>query len=155
GVKGNIVEFIGHEQRIFPIGRLDKDSEGLILLTSNGDIVNEILRAENRHEKEYLVGVNRPVTEAFLRGMARGVRIHNQMTLPCRTARIAKFGFRIVLTQGLNRQIRLMAAEFGYRVTQLRRVRIDQITLGLLKPGRWRNLTDAELRNLLPGRTDW
>ena len=154
-VTANIVDFVGHEKRIFPIGRLDKDSEGLILLTSNGDIVNEILRAENRHEKEYLVGVNRPVTEEFLRGMARGVRIHNQMTLPCRTARIAKFGFRIVLTQGLNRQIRLMAAEFGYRVTQLRRVRIDQITLGLLKPGRWRNLTDAELRNLLPGRTDW
>ena len=154
-VSGNIVEFIDHQQRIFPVGRLDKDSEGLILLTSNGDIVNEILRAESRMEKEYLVGVNRPVTEEFLRGMARGVRIHNQMTLPCRTARIAKFGFRIVLTQGLNRQIRLMAAEFGYRVTQLRRVRIDQITLGLLKPGRWRNLTDAELRNLLPGRTDW
>ena len=155
GVKGNIVDFVGHEQRIFPIGRLDKDSEGLILLTSNGDIVNEVLRAENRHEKEYLVGVNRPVTEEFLRGMARGVRIHGQLTLPCRTARIAKFGFRIVLTQGLNRQIRLMAAEFGYRVTQLRRVRIDQLTLGLLKPGRWRNLTDAELRGLLPGRTDW
>jgi len=155
GVSGNIIEFIGHEQRIFPIGRLDKDSEGLILLTSNGDIVNEILRVENRHEKEYLVGVNRPVTDEFLRGMARGVRIRGQMTLPCRTGRIAKFGFRIVLTQGLNRQIRLMAAEFGYRVTQLRRVRIDQLRLGLLKPGRWRNLTDAELRGLLPGRTDW
>ena len=154
-VSGNIVDFVGHEKRIFPIGRLDKDSEGLILLTSNGDIVNEILRAENRHEKEYLVGVNRPVTDEFLRGMARGVRIRGQMTLPCRTGRIAKFGFRIVLTQGLNRQIRLMAAEFGYRVTQLRRVRIDQLKLGLLKPGRWRNLTDAELRGLLPGRTEW
>ncbi|MFC4728927.1 pseudouridine synthase [Coralloluteibacterium thermophilus] len=154
-VKGNIVDFVGHEQRIFPIGRLDKDSEGLILLTSNGDIVNEILRAENRHEKEYLVGVNRPVTPEFLTGMARGVRIHNQTTLPCRTARIAKFGFRIVLTQGLNRQIRLMSAAFGYRVTQLRRVRIDNIRLGVLKPGQWRNLTDAELRGLLPGRTDW
>ncbi|WP_028919631.1 pseudouridine synthase [Pseudoxanthomonas suwonensis] len=154
-VKGNIVDFVGHEQRIFPIGRLDKDSEGLILLTSNGDIVNQILRAENRHQKEYLVAVNKPVTDEFLRGMSRGVRIHNQMTLPCRTSRIAKFGFRIVLEQGLNRQIRLMAAAFDYRVTQLRRVRIDNIRLGALKPGQWRNLTDAELRGLLPQHTDW
>lgn len=154
-VKDNIVDFIGHEQRIFPIGRLDKDSEGLILLTSNGDIVNEILRSENRHEKEYLVAVNRPVTQEFLAGMARGVRIHNQMTKPCRATRIAKFGFRIVLTQGLNRQIRLMAAAFGYRVTQLRRVRIVNVKLGALKVGQWRNLTDAELHGLLPERTEW
>ena len=154
-VKGNIVDFVGHQQRIFPIGRLDKDSEGLILMTSNGDIVNEVLRAENRHQKEYLVAVNKPVTDEFLRGMARGVRIHDQTTLPCRAARIAKFGFRIVLEQGLNRQIRLMSAAFGYRVTQLRRVRIDNIKLGALKPGQWRNLTDAELRGLLPQRTDW
>ena len=154
-VKGNIVDFVGHQQRIFPIGRLDKDSEGLILMTSNGDIVNEVLRAENRHQKEYLVAVNKPVTDEFLRGMARGVRIHDQTTLPCRTAKIAKFGFRIVLEQGLNRQIRLMSAAFGYRVTQLRRVRIDNIKLGALKPGQWRNLTDAELRGLLPQRTDW
>lgn len=154
-VKGNIVDFVGHEQRIFPVGRLDKDSEGLILLTSNGDIVNRILRAENRHEKEYLVAVNKPVTDEFLRGMARGVRIHGQMTLPCRTGRIGKFGFRIVLTQGLNRQIRLMSAEFGYRVTQLRRVRIDNLRLGPLKPGRWRNLTDQELQVLLPETGDW
>ena len=154
-VGGNIVDFVDHQQRIFPIGRLDKDSEGLILLTSNGDIVNEILRAENRHEKEYLVAVNKPVTPEFLAGMARGVRIHNQMTKPCRTARIAKFGFRIVLTQGLNRQIRLMAAAFGYRVTQLRRVRIVNVKLGALKVGQWRNLTDVELRGLLPGRTSW
>jgi 23S rRNA pseudouridine2604 synthase len=152
-IKGNIVDFVGHEQRIFPIGRLDKDSEGLILLTSNGDIVNEILRAENRHEKEYLVGVNHAVTPEFLTGMARGVRIHGQVTLPCRTRKIAKFGFAIVLTQGLNRQIRLMAAAFGYRVNQLRRVRIDNIKLGALKPGQWRNLSDVELRGLLPGRT--
>jgi len=154
-VKGNIVDFVGHEQRIFPIGRLDKDSEGLILLTSNGDIVNEILRAENRHEKEYLVGVNNPVTPEFLTGMSRGVRVNGQMTLPCRASRLAKYGFRIVLTQGLNRQIRLMAAAFGYRVKELRRVRIDNIKLGVLKPGQWRNLTDAELRGLIPGRTDW
>lgn len=154
-VKGNIVDFVGHEQRIFPIGRLDKDSEGLILLTSNGDIVNQILRKENRHEKEYLVSVNLPVSEEFLRGMARGVRIHGQMTLPCKTSRLGKFGFRIVLTQGLNRQIRLMSAAFGYRVKQLRRVRIDNLKLGELKPGRWRNLTDAELRGLLPEHSDW
>ena len=154
-VKGNIVDFVDHAQRIFPIGRLDKDSEGLILLTSNGDIVNELLRSENGHEKEYLVGVNKAVTPEFLAGMARGVRIHGQMTKPCRTQRLARFGFRIVLTQGLNRQIRLMSAAFGYRVTQLRRVRIVNIRLGNLKVGQWRNLTDAELHGLLPQRTQW
>jgi len=154
-VGGNIIDFVDHQQRIFPVGRLDKDSEGLILLTSNGDIVNEILRAENHHEKEYLVGVNKAVTDEFLAGMAKGVRIHGQMTKPCRTRRIAKFGFSIVLTQGLNRQIRLMAAAFGYRVTQLRRVRIDNVKLAHLKVGQWRNLTEAELKGLLPGRTQW
>jgi 23S rRNA pseudouridine2604 synthase len=154
-VKDNIVEFVGHEQRIFPVGRLDKDSEGLILMTSNGDIVNKILRAENGHQKEYLVEVNKPVTDEFLRGMARGVLIHDQMTLPCRTSKLAKYGFRITLQQGLNRQIRLMAAAFGYRVTQLRRVRIDNIKLGVLKPGQWRNLTEQELRGLLPEHTNW
>jgi 23S rRNA pseudouridine2604 synthase len=154
-VDGNIVDFVDHPQRIFPIGRLDKDSEGLILLTSNGDIVNEILRAENHHEKEYLVAVNKPVTEAFLAGMARGVRVHGQMTKPCKVRKIAKFGFAIILTQGLNRQIRLMATAFGYRVTQLRRVRIINVKLGHLKPGQWRNLTEAELKGLLPTRTRW
>jgi 23S rRNA pseudouridine2604 synthase len=154
-VGGNIVDFVDHRERIFPVGRLDKESEGLILLTSNGDIVNEILRSENRHEKEYLVAVNKPVTQEFLTGMSRGVRIHYQMTKPCKATRLAKFGFRIVLTQGLNRQIRLMADAFGYRVTQLRRVRIVNIKLGVLKVGQWRNLTDLELRGLLPGRTDW
>jgi len=154
-VSGNIVGFVDHAQRIFPVGRLDKDSEGLILLTSNGDIVNEILRSENHHEKEYLVGVNKPVTAEFLAGMAKGVRIHGQLTQPCRTRKIAKFGFAIVLTQGLNRQIRLMAASFGYRVTQLRRVRIVNVRLGALKVGQWRNLTEAELKGLLPQRTQW
>ena len=155
GVKGNIVDCVGHEQRIFPIGRLDKDSEGLILLTSNGDIVNEILRAENKLEKEYLVAVNHPVTDEFLRGMARGVPVHGQTTLPCKTGKLGKFGFRIVLVQGLNRQIRLMAAHFGHRVKQLVRVRIGNVKLGHLKPGKWRNLTDVELRGLLPHRTEW
>lgn len=154
-VKGNIVDFVDHRDRIFPIGRLDKDSEGLILLTSNGDIVNEILRSENAHEKEYLVGVNKAVTPEFLSGMARGVRVHGQLTKSCKATRIAKFGFRIVLTQGLNRQIRLMAEAFGYRVTQLRRIRIVNIKLGALKVGQWRNLTEPELRGLLPGRTQW
>ena len=155
-VKGNIVDFVGHEQRIFPIGRLDKDSEGLILLTSNGDIVNEILRAENKLEKEYLVEINHTVTPEFLRGMARGgIPIHGTPTLPARTGKLGKFGFRIVLVQGLNRQIRLMAAHSGHRVKQLLRARIGNVKLGRLKPGQWRNLTDAELHGLLPGRTDW
>ncbi len=154
-VKGNIVDFVGHEQRIFPIGRLDKDSEGLILLTSDGDIVNAVLRAESKLEKEYLVAVNHPVTPEFLRGMSRGVPVHGQTTLPCRTGKLGRFGFRIVLVQGLNRQIRLMAAHFGFRVKQLCRVRIGGVGLGHLKPGQWRNLTDAELAGLLPGREDW
>ena len=154
-VKGNIVDFVGHQQRIFPVGRLDKESEGLILLTSNGDIVNEILRAEHKLEKEYQVAVNNPVTDEFLRGMARGVLLHGETTLPCRTGKLGRFGFRIVLVQGLNRQIRLMAAHFGYRVKQLLRVRIGNVRLGRLKPGQWRNLTDAELRGLLPQRTEW
>lgn len=154
-VKGNIVDFVGHEQRIFPIGRLDKDSEGLILLTSNGDIVNEILRAEHKLEKEYLVAVNNAVTDEFLRGMARGVPLHGETTLPCKAGKLGRFGFRIVLVQGLNRQIRLMAAHFRYRVKQLVRVRIGTVKLGRLKVGQWRNLSDAELRGLLPQRSDW
>src|SRR6478672_635415 len=155
-VKGNIVDFIGHEQRIFPIGRLDKDSEGLILLTSNGDIVNQVLRAENKLEKEYLVAVNHAVTDEFLRGMARGgVPLHGEATLPCRTGKLGRFGFRITLVQGLNRQIRLMAAHFKYRVNTLVRVRIGAVKLGHLKIGSWRNLTDAELRALLPRHEDW
>ncbi len=154
-VKDNIVDFVGHQQRIFPVGRLDKDSEGLILLTSNGDIVNEILRAGQDMEKEYLVAVNNAVSDEFLRAMTRGVPVHGQLTLPCRTGKLGRFGFRIVLVQGLNRQIRLMAAHFGYRVKQLVRVRIGNVRLGRLKPGQWRNLTEAELRGLLPQRSDW
>jgi 23S rRNA pseudouridine2604 synthase len=155
-VKGNIVDFVGHQQRIFPIGRLDKESEGLILLTSNGDIVNEILRAENKLEKEYLVAINHPVDDQFLRAMARGgVPVHDKATLPCKTGKLGPHGFRIVLVQGLNRQIRLMAAHFGHRVKQLLRVRIGNVRLGHLRPGQWRNLTDAELHGLLPQRSDW
>lgn len=154
-IAGNIISFVDHQERIFPIGRLDKNSEGLILMTSNGDIVNEILRSENNHEKEYLVGVNKAVNESFLRSMARGVRIHRQITLPCKVSKLAKYGFRIVLTQGLNRQIRLMSEALGYKVVQLRRTRIINVKLGTLKPGVWRNLSDAELSGLLPNFTDW
>ncbi len=155
GIKGNIIDFVDHQERIFPIGRLDKDSEGLILLTSNGDIVNQILRSENNHEKEYLVGVNKAVTDDFLRIMARGVRIHHQLTKPCKVSRLAKYGFRITLTQGLNRQIRLMCEALGYKVTELRRIRIINVQLGKLKLGGWRNLTEQELAGLLPGNKDW
>ena len=154
-VKDNIVDLVDHAQRIFPIGRLDKDSEGLILLTSNGDIVNAILRAEHKLEKEYLVVVNRQVGDDFLRGMSRGVPLHGEVTLPCKTGKLGRNGFRIVLVQGMNRQIRLMTAYFGMRVKQLLRVRIGNIKLGHLKPGKWRNLTDAELRGLLPDHQDW
>jgi len=154
-VKGNIVDAVQYPERIFPIGRLDKESEGLIFLTNDGDIVNQILRSENKHEKEYLVGVNKPVNDVFLRTMARGVRIHNQQTLPCKVSKLAKYGFRIVLTQGLNRQIRLMCEALGYKVVQLRRTRIINVKLGTLKPGVWRNLTDAELSGLLPSFKDW
>ena len=150
-ITGNIIDFIGHTERIFPIGRLDKDSDGLILLTSNGDIVNEILRSENNHEKEYIVTVDKPITETFLTGMAGGVRILDTKTMPCKVSRLGKYEFRIILTQGLNRQIRRMCEVFGYDVRRLQRVRIVNIKLGGLKVGRWRNLTEAELHGLLPG----
>lgn len=152
GVRDNIVDFIGHEERIFPIGRLDKESEGLILLTNNGDIVNEILRSENNHEKEYLVTVDKPVTDAFITSMAGGVRILDTKTKPCKISRLGKYEFRIILTQGLNRQIRRMCEVFGYDVKRLQRVRIMNIRLGELKVGRWRNLTEIELRNLIPAK---
>lgn len=149
-IPGNIIDFIGHAERIFPIGRLDKDSEGLILLTNHGDIVNEVLRSENNHEKEYIVTVDQPLTEAFLHGMANGVRILGTVTKRCKLGRVDKLTFRIVLTQGLNRQIRRMCEQFGYEVRRLKRVRIMHIHLGGLKVGHWRNLTAAELRGLLP-----
>ena len=149
-IDGNIIDFIGHAERIFPIGRLDKDSEGLILLTNHGDIVNLILRAENNHEKEYIVTVDKPVTETFLTGMARGVNILGVRTKSCRVQRVDYCVFRIILTQGLNRQIRRMCEAFGYQVRRLQRIRIMNIKLGGLKLGRWRNLSDAELRGLLP-----
>jgi 23S rRNA pseudouridine2604 synthase len=154
-VKGNIVDFVDHPERVFPIGRLDKDSEGLILLTNDGDIVNPILRAEHRHEKEYLVAVDRPLDDRFLATMARGVRILGTTTRPCRTSRVGPRVFRIVLTEGMNRQIRRMCEALDQRVVALQRVRIMHIQLGGLKVGRWRNLTAAELaglKKLLPGK---
>lgn len=149
-VEGNIVDFVGHRERIFPIGRLDKDSEGLILLTNNGDIVNEILRGENQKEKEYLVTVDRPVTDLFLSGMASGVRILGTATKPCKVTRIDRCQFKIILTQGLNRQIRRMCSFFGYKVVRLQRVRIVNITLTGLKLGQWRELRTDEVRRLVP-----
>ena len=151
-IDGNIIDFIGHAERIFPIGRLDKDSEGLILLTNHGDIVNVILRSENNHEKEYIVTVDKPVTEAFLTGMAHGVNILGERTKPCKVSRVDNCVFRIILTQGLNRQIRRMCEVFGYHVRRLQRIRIMNIKLGNLKLGQWRDLSEAELRGLLPGR---
>jgi 23S rRNA pseudouridine2604 synthase len=154
-VEGNIIDYIGHPQRIFPIGRLDKDSEGLILLTNNGDIVNELLRVENRHEKEYVVTVDRPASDDFLAGMARGVDILGVTTHPCKVRRIGRNVFAIILTQGLNRQIRRMCAVFDYKVQRLQRVRIVNIGLQGIKVGQWRDLSLDELHGLLPNRTDW
>jgi 23S rRNA pseudouridine2604 synthase len=147
-VPENIVEFVGHRERIFPVGRLDKFSEGLILLTNDGDIVNVILRARHGHEKEYIVTVDRPVTQSFLAGMAGGVPILDTKTLPCQVEQVGVSSFRIVLTQGLNRQIRRMCEHFGYSVRRLRRIRIMNIHLGNLPIGQWRDLTPKELRNL-------
>lgn len=146
--KDNIIDYIGYPERIYPIGRLDKDSEGLLLLTNDGDIVNKILRAGNRHEKEYQVTVNRPLTAEFLRGMAEGVPILDTITKPCVIKQTGKCSFTIILTQGLNRQIRRMCEYFGYRVLSLKRTRIMHIQLGHLLPGTYRNLTDAELARL-------
>ena len=148
-IQGNIIDFVGHEQRIFPVGRLDKDSEGLILLTNNGDIINQLLRSENHHEKEYAVTVDKPVTEVFLNKMAQGVRILDTVTKPCKIRQTGKCEFTIILTQGLNRQIRRMCEVFSYTVRHLRRVRFVNLKLGSLKSGQWRNLTEAELSNLM------
>jgi len=151
-VPGNIVDFVGYPERVFPIGRLDKDSEGLILLTNDGDIVNNVLRAENEHEKEYIVAVDRPLTPAFLAGMAAGVPILDTVTNPCRVTQVGRNTFRIVLTQGLNRQIRRMCEHFDYTVRRLQRVRIMHVQLGTLPLGKWRELTATELRGLAPAQ---
>ncbi|MTD28832.1 23S rRNA pseudouridine(2604) synthase RluF [Erwinia sorbitola] len=145
GERDNIVDFVNHSKRVFPIGRLDKDSQGLILLTNHGDLVNKILRAGNDHEKEYIVTVNKPVTEEFIRGLGAGVPILGTVTKKCKVKKEAPFVFRITLVQGLNRQIRRMCEHFGYEVTKLERTRIMNINLKGLPPGEWRDLTDDEL----------
>lgn len=147
-VKGNIVHFVNHTERIFPIGRLDKDSEGLILLTNDGDIVNRILRAEGKHEKEYIVTVDRPITPSFVSGMSGGVKILGEMTLPCQVTRMKERVLRIVLTEGKNRQIRRMCSAFGFEVRRLQRIRIMNIRLGSLPVGSWRDLTAQEKAEL-------
>lgn len=147
-IEGNIVDFVKHKKRIFPIGRLDKDSEGLILLTNDGDIVNKILRAGNNHDKEYIVTVDKPLTDDFLSSMSKGVRILNTITKPCVIRKEGKCTFKIILTQGLNRQIRRMCEALGYKVLKLKRLRIMNIYLDNLPTGKWRDLTSEELMTL-------
>ena len=148
GERDNIVDFVNHSSRIFPIGRLDKDSQGLIFLTNHGDLVNKILRAGNDHEKEYLVTVDKPVTDEFIRGMGAGVPILGAVTKKCKVKKEAPFVFRITLVQGLNRQIRRMCEHFGFEVTKLERIRIMNVSLKGLPVGEWRDLTDDELIEL-------
>lgn len=147
-IKGNVVDFVNHPLRIFHIGRLDKESEGLLLLTNDGDIVNKILRAENHHEKEYIVQVDKPITEQFINKMSAGVDILDTTTLPCYVEKISDKVFKIILEQGLNRQIRRMCSALGYSVNRLQRIRIMNIKLGNLKVGQWRDLTDKEQTEL-------
>ncbi len=144
----NVVDYLAYPRRVFPVGRLDKDSEGLLLLTNDGEIVNRILRAAGGHEKEYEVRIDRPVTPEFVQQMSRGVPILDTVTLPCRVRRTGERSFNIVLVQGLNRQIRRMCEALGANVTHLRRVRIMNLRLGKLQPGQWRELTEEELAGL-------
>lgn len=153
-VKGNIIDFVNYPERIFPIGRLDKDSEGLILLTSDGSVVNEILREENNHEKEYIVTVNKKITSSFMRNMSRGVKVYNPVkneytiTKSCKVFKINDRTFKIILSQGLNRQIRRMCSQLGYKVISLKRIRIMNIRLKDLSIGKWRYLTEEELKSI-------
>lgn len=153
-IEGNIVDFINHKERIFPIGRLDKDSEGLILLTNDGDIVNKILREENNNKKEYVVSVNRSIRPEFLKKLAEGVEIYNPVkneytvTKKCDVVKIKDKTFKITLAQGLNRQIRRMCSAFDYQVVGLKRIKIMNLTLEGLKVGQWRNLTSYEVNNI-------
>lgn len=145
----NVVDYIGYPARIYPVGRLDKESGGLLLLTSDGEIVNRILRAAGGHEKEYLVVVDKALSPDFLKAMAEGVEILGRRTLPCRIQQLTVNSFRLVLVQGMNRQIRRMCEALGYRVRSLKRVRIMNITLEGLEPGEWRHLTQAEVEEML------
>ncbi|PFK34194.1 23S rRNA pseudouridine synthase F [Bacillus cereus] len=144
-IEGNIIDYINHPERIFPVGRLDKASEGLILLTNDGAIANQILHGDHEHEKEYVVTVDKPFTDWFIDGMSSGVKIKDGITKPCKVTRVDHSTFRIVLTQGMNRQIRRMSRAFGYTVTKLKRVRVMNITLDGLEVGEWRNVSEQEL----------
>ncbi|MBN8435920.1 pseudouridine synthase [Priestia flexa] len=148
-VEGNIIDFVNYPTRIFPVGRLDKASEGLILMTNDGDIFNKILRSEHGHEKEYVVTVDKVITEQFVLEMESGVEILNTITKPCKVEKISDNVFKIILTQGLNRQIRRMCKALGYRVERLQRIRIMNIHLGNLEAGAWRELSQQELNELL------
>lgn len=147
-VKGNIVDYINYPKRIYPIGRLDKPSEGLIFLTNHGDIINKILRAGNNHEKEYIVTVDTPITDDFINRMSNGVPVLDTVTKKCKVTKVSRFVFKIVLTQGLNRQIRRMCAHLSYKVTKLKRERIMNVNLDNLPVGKWRDLTKAELETI-------
>jgi 23S rRNA pseudouridine2604 synthase len=147
-IKGNVVDFVNHPLRVFHIGRLDKDSDGLLLLTNDGDIVNEILREENGHEKEYIVTVDLPITKDFIHQMQSGVPILDTVTKPCKVKQLGPRKFNMTLTQGLNRQIRRMCSALGYNVRKLQRTRIMNIHLGDLPNGQWRDLTEDELSEM-------
>lgn len=147
-VEGNIISFMNYEEYIFPIGRLDKASEGLILMTNDGDLANKILESENNHEKEYIVTVDRPFDDSFIKGMSEGVEISGVRTRLCKVSRISEDTFRIILTQGLNKQIRKMTKTFGYNVISLQRIRIINIKIQGIDTGKWRNLTEEELVEL-------
>ena len=153
-VKGNVVDFINFSERIFHVGRLDKPSEGLLLMTNDGDIVNKILRAGNRHEKEYIVRVDRPISTEFIQRMSRGIPILDTVTKPCEVQRVSRFVFKIILVQGLNRQIRRMCEYLNYEVVALKRVRIMNLTLDDLPTGEWRHLTREEVAKLQESLTD-
>lgn len=150
-VKKNIIDFVNYPYRVYPVGRLDKDSEGLILLTNQGDLVNKMMRSGNCHEKEYVVTVDKPLSEQFLQGMAAPVYLKelDVTTRPCQVEKIGKYTFRIILTQGYNRQIRRMCESFGYQVTRLKRIRIMNIHLADLQLGAYREVTSKEMKELL------
>ncbi|MCY6482959.1 pseudouridine synthase [Clostridium aestuarii] len=147
-VKSNIINFMNYPEYIFPVGRLDKASQGLILMTNDGDLANEILKSENEHEKEYIVTVNKPFDDFFMKGMSEGVEICETRTRPCKVSRISEDTFRIILTQGLNKQIRRMSKTFGYKVLRLERIRIINIKTDGIDIGKWRNLTEKEIIEL-------
>ena len=149
----NIIDHIGYHKRIYPIGRLDKNSQGLILLTNDGSLVNGILKASNFHEKEYIVTVDKPLTDEFIKNMSSGVPILDQITRPCKVRKIDRHTFNIILTQGLNRQIRRMCEQLGYKVQKLKRVRVMNVELGKLPIGSYRNITNEELNQLLKSFT--